>query len=274
MAGAGRGGPDSRAGYNDERGRVRNLAAHGDAPAAVPDLRRRGALPAGSTACAAAPESESQSPPQQRRRAGRDAGSHPGEIPPSGEPDQRRRHLAGAHDRGERLLAARLLGRKQSRHEKPEPGFAQAQPAQQERRQGQHAGTIRGQRPVRGDRALFGRPVRRRDLYPQAVHRLRRRRRGGLSQRCAAVQRGSARQRGKHQRERPPVQHRPAAPRTRRRNRLDPGMVVHAAAASLSADVDALQRLRRTARRRRTDCRLQRLRRGEHPGGGHPSRLL
>ena len=49
------------------------------------------------------------------------------------------------------------------------------------------------------------------------------------------------RQRGKHQRERPPVQHRPAASRTRCRNRLDPGLVVHAGAASISADIDALQ---------------------------------
>ena len=99
MAGAGRGGPDSRTRDGDERRRVRKFEASGDAPAAVPGLRRRNALPAGPAAVAALSESESQSSSQQRRRAGRDAGGHPGEIPPPGEPDQRCRNLARAHDR-------------------------------------------------------------------------------------------------------------------------------------------------------------------------------
>ena len=47
-------------------------------------------------------------------------------------------------------------GPEQSRHEGPEPEFAQAQPAQQERRQGQHTTAVKGQRPLRGGRALFG----------------------------------------------------------------------------------------------------------------------
>ena len=44
-------------------------------------------------------ESQSQDPSQQRRRPHGGAGSHPVEIPPLGEPDQRCRDLAVAHDR-------------------------------------------------------------------------------------------------------------------------------------------------------------------------------
>ena len=121
-----------------------------------------------------------------------------------------------------RLLAARLLGRKQSRDEKPEPEFAPAQPSQQERRQGQHPATVQGQRSLRGDRAPFGGPPWGRDPCRQAIHRVRRGRRGDPPQRRAAVQRESARRRGEHQREGPPLQHRPAASRSRRRGRLDP----------------------------------------------------
>ena len=86
--------------------------------------------------------------------------------------------------------------------------------------QGQHTRAIRGQRPLRGGRALFGSPLWRRDPHPQAIHRVHWRRRGRPSQRRAAVQRLSAGQRRKHQRQGPPLQHRPEASRPRRNDRL------------------------------------------------------
>ena len=84
-------------------------------------LRRRRVASAGSPAGTAQPQGKPQGASQQRRRTDRGAGGHAREVPPPGEPGQRRRDLAVAHDRRERPLAARLLGREQSRHEKPEP---------------------------------------------------------------------------------------------------------------------------------------------------------
>ena len=178
MAGAGRGGPDARsAGDRDECRYIRKLATPGYAPAAVSRLRRRRAAPAGSGAGSAVPEGEPQGPSQQRRRAHRGTGSHAGEVPPPGEPGQRRRVLAVAHDRRDRSLAARLLGREQPRLTKPPPELPQAQPAQQERRQGQHARAGRGQCALRGGGAPLGRPSWRRDPNPRAFRRARRGRR-------------------------------------------------------------------------------------------------
>ena len=198
MAGPGRGGPASRPRGRDEYRRIRKLAAPRHAPAAMSCLRRGSAAPPGPAAGSAVPAGKSQDPSQQRRGAQRGPGSDPGEIPPPCQPGERGRDLAQAHDRRDRPLAACLLGRRQSRHEKPEPEFAPAKPAQQERRQGQHEGAIRGQRSLRGDRALLGRPCRRRDPPPQALHRLRHGRRRSPSERCAAVQRQSAGQCGTH----------------------------------------------------------------------------
>ena len=119
-----------------------------------------------------------------------------------------------------------------------------------------------------------GRPSWRRDPHPQAIHRVRRGRRGHPSQRCATLQRPSARQRGEHQRQGPPLQHRPGASRSRRRDRLDTGLVADPAAAPLPADLDALQHAGRRARPLGPGRRFQRLRRRQYPGRSHPAGLL
>ena len=66
MAGAARGGPDSRTGDRDEHRHIHEFAAPGRAQAAVPGVRRRGAAPSGSTARSGV----SQGEPQAHRNSG------------------------------------------------------------------------------------------------------------------------------------------------------------------------------------------------------------
>ena len=162
---------------------------------------------------AAAAESEGCS--QQRRPALGVSGGDPRQVPPPGEPRERGRDVARAHHGRDRSLAARPLGRGQPGAPDPEAELAAAEPAEQERGQGKHAGAIRGERALRGAGALLGRLPWRRDPRPETFRGLRRGRGAGGDppERGPALQRPATGRRGSDQRPLPPVQRDSAASR-------------------------------------------------------------
>ena len=244
-----------------------------DAAPAMPRLRAGGPPSSRPRADAAASPVEPGSRPQQRRPALGAAGGDGAQIPPSDRPRQRRRDRTGARRRRGRPVAPCLVGGQQSRPEERQRACVAQQFAVQEFGQGRHARTGRGERAVRGGRALFRSLPRRRDPPPRPLRGFFRRR-GHPPQRRPEFQRPAIRMRRRDQRPADAVQLRPATLRPRRRDRLVAGVVPDGRALPMAADVDAV--LLRAARRqtRLLPAGLERLRVRQHAGGGYPPGLF
>ena len=111
---------------------------------------------------------ESQDLSQQRRPPLGPSRGDAGQVSSSRQSGHRRRDVAGPHRKGHRPLASCVLGGEQSRAGKPQAGFTASEPAEQERREGQLAAAVGGERALRGGRALQRRLSWRRDPLPEA----------------------------------------------------------------------------------------------------------
>ena len=164
-------------------------------------------------------------------------------------------------------------GGQQSGVEDQEPEHAAAQSEKQERGQGEHPGTVRGERAVRGGRALLLRVPRRRDPPRGAVRGLRggRRRDGDPPQRRSALQRRTT---GTVPKRSTPVRHpyNVVPPRFDPNREIDwsPVWSLSRDRASLAAHGYALQHDARAAREREPLGGLERLCRRKYARGSDP----